>query len=336
MPDASMEKGESSMKKGKVLATMLILALLVTGTVISVAAAPLKAAMVMSGPINDGGWNTSAYEGLLQLRDKLGFQIAYSDEVAQADQINTLRNYAKKGYDIVFGHGFEYGDALKQVAAEYPNVKFYQIGGDVLGPNLGSGDFGLGELSYLAGKLAAKYTKTNKIGFVGAESIPTMLAEVNQLRKTIAQFNPAATFTVAYTGSWDDVVKGKEAGMAQINNGVDIIVAIGDACDTGVIQAAKEKNVYVIGWSGDLNSMAPNTVLTSGVQSVPALVMIQGKALKTGTWKPESKTFGIEDGPEYLGTWSPVVPAALKNEIMADQEAIKSGKLNERVDMASN
>ena len=63
----------------------------------------------------------------------------------------------KKDMTLFSASSFEYGDALKQVAAEYPNVKFYQIGGHVLGPNLGSGDFGLGELSYLAGKLAAKY-----------------------------------------------------------------------------------------------------------------------------------------------------------------------------------
>jgi basic membrane protein A len=324
------------MRNGRVAATVLIVVMLVAGTVVSVSAAPLKAAMVMSGPINDGGWNTSAYEGLQQLKSKIGFDIAYSEEVAQADQVNTLRNYASKGYDIVFGHGFEYGEALKQVAAEFPKVKFYQIGGDVTGPNLGSGDFGLGELSYLTGKLCAKFTKTNKIGFVGAESIPTMLAEVNQLRDTIKQYNPGASFTVAYTGSWDDVVKGKEAGLAQIANGVDIIVAIGDACDTGVIQAAKEKGIYVIGWSGDLNSMAPNVVLTSGVQSVQDLVLIQGKMLKAGNWKPESKVWGIADGPEYLGKWSPVVPTALKKEILADEAAIKSGKLNKRVEMASN
>jgi basic membrane protein A len=323
------------MRSGKITASVLIVILFAFGAVFTVSAAPLKAAMVMSGPINDGGWNTSAYDGLQQLKSKLGFDIAYSEQVAQADQVNTLRNYAKKGYNIVFGHGFEYGEALKQVAGEFPNVKFYQIGGDVQGPNLGSGSFGLGELSYLTGKLAAKFTKTNKIGFVGAESIPTMLAEVNQLRDTIKQFNPSATFTVAYTGSWDDVVKGKEAGLAQIATGVDIIVAIGDACDAGVIQAAKENGTFVVGWSGDLNSMAPNVVLTSGVQSVPDLVLAQGKAIKAGNWKPGYKVWSVADGVEYLGKWSPVVPKALVKDIMDDQAAIKSGKLNKQVGMAS-
>jgi basic membrane protein A len=321
--------------KTRKLFTAALIALLPTVGAVYSEAAPLKAALVLSGPINDGGWNTSAYDGLQLLKSKLGFEIAYSEQVAQADQVNTLRNYAKKGYDIVIGHGFEYGEPLKQVAAEYPSIKFYQVGGNAQAANLGSGSFTLGELSYLTGKLAAKFTKTNKIGFVGAMSIPTILAEVNQMRDTIKHFNPAASFTVSYTGSWDDVVKGKEVAMAQISSGVDVIVAIGDACDTGVIQASKEKGTHVIGWSGDFNSMAPEVVLTSGIQSVPELILSQGNLIKAGTWKSGFKNWGIEEGVEYLGKWSPTVPATLKKEIMADEAAIKSGKLKKTVGMAT-
>jgi len=332
------------MRKGKVVLTVLVMALLASGMVFAAgkkdaapaaaapkAAATLKAAMLMSGPINDGGWNTSAYEGLTRLKDELGFEIAYSELVPQAEHLNILRNYAKRGYDIIFGHGFEFGESIAVVAAEFPNVKFYQVGGDVKAANAGSGVFGTGELSYLMGKLAAKFTKTNKIGFVGAMAIPTVEIEVNMLRDTIKENNPKASFTVAYSGSWTDVVKGKEAALAQIANGVDVIVAIGDACDVGAIQAAEEKGAYVIGWSGDFSSVSPNVVLTSGVQSVPELVYVQGKMVKDGTWKPEAKVWGIVEGVQFPGKWSSVVPAALQKEIMDDFEAIKAGKMNKRV-----
>lgn len=293
----------------------------------------LKAAMLMSGPINDGGWNTSAYEGLKQLESDFGYEIAYTENVKQADQKNLLRNYAKKGYDVIFGHGFEYGDALTEVAKEYPDTYFFNIGGVAQGDNLGAAIFAQGELSYLMGKLAAGFTTSNKIGFVGAMEIPSIANEVEVIKQTVAEYNPDATVTVAYTGSWTDVNKGKEAALAQIANGVDVMICIGDACDVGAIRAAEESgDAYVIGWSGDFNSLAPNVVLTSGVQSVPVMVTQVGEQVKNGTFKNEARVLGIKEGVQFPGTWSPVVPADLKSEIMADFEKIKSGEMEKRLD----
>lgn len=287
-----------------------------------------KAAMLMSGPINDGGWNQQAYEGLMLLKDELGYEVAFTELVKKAEQVSILRNYAKKGYELIFGHGFEFGDAINQVAPEFPEVTFYNIGGNAHAENAGSGQFAQGELSYLAGKLAAKFTKTDKIGFVGAMEIPTIKVEVDQIKDTVAEYNPDASVTVAYTGSWTDVNKGKEAALAQIANGVDIIIAIGDACDVGAIQAAKDKGAYVIAWVGDFNHLAPEVVLTSGVQDVAKLVKMQGEKYLNGTWVNEkAKLYDIASGIEHLGKWSPVVPEELKQEILADEEKIASGEL---------
>jgi basic membrane protein A and related proteins len=333
------------MKRNRIFALMMVLAILCTGMAFAGGqqdAAPaedaaddapktLKAAMLLSGPINDGGWNTSAYEGLTRLRDELGFEIAYTELVKQAEQKEIIRNYARRGYDIVIGHGFEFGDALMEIAPDFPDVAFYQVGGEVQADNVGSGVFSLGEGGYIAGKLAAKFTKTDKIGFVGAMEIPTIAAEVKAMKGAVAEYNPSATFTEAYTGSWTDVNKGKEAALAQINNGVDVIIAIGDACDVGAIQAAEENGAYVIGWSGDFNSLAPDVVLTSMVESVPYLIMSQGKMIKAGNWKPEAKAWGFAENAKFPGTWSSVVPADLKAELMKDFEDLKSGKMVKRI-----
>lgn len=294
---------------------------------------PLKAAMLMSGPINDGGWNTSAYEGLKMLESEMGYEIAYTENVKQADQKNLFRNYAKKGYDVIFGHGFEYGDAILEVAKEFPDTYFFNIGGIAQAENVGAAIFAQGELSYLMGKLAAKFTKTDKVGFVGAMEIPSIANEVEVIKKTVKEYNPDASVTVAYTGSWTDVNKGKEAALAQIANDVDVMICIGDACDVGAIRAAEERgDAYVIGWSGDFNSLAPGVVLTSGVQSVPVMVKQVGKQVMNGNFKNEALVLGIKEGVQFPGTWSDSVPADLKAEIMADYEKIKSGEMKKRLD----
>lgn len=287
----------------------------------------LKAALLLSGPINDGGWNTDAYNGLGKLKE-MGYEIAYTENVVQADQQTLIRDYAKKGYNLIIGHGFEYGDALTAVATEFPDAKFLQIGGaSTNGKNLASGEFRLGQLSYILAGVAARVTKTNKIGFVGAQEIPTIQAEVDTIKEQVPKINSNATVTVAYTGSWTDINKGKEAAMAQINNGVDVIIGIGDACDAGAIQACQEKGVKFIGWSGDLNSAAPDIVLTSGVQSVSTIISGVGKDIVDGKFSADHKVYGVEEGIEYLGTFSPTLDAAIKDQALKDQEDIKSGKL---------
>jgi len=288
----------------------------------------LKAALLTSGPINDGGWNTQAYEGLQMLKDDLGYEIAFTEKVQQADQANIMRDYAKKGFDLIIGHGFEFGDALTTVAAEYPDQKFFQVGGEAVGDNLASARFRTGELGFLTGKLAAMVTKTNKIGFVGAEESPTVKGEVVSIQKIVPEINPKATVTVAYTGSWDDINKGKEAALAQIASGVDVIIGIGDACDAGAIQAVDEKEgTYFIGWSGDLNVLSPNKVLTSGVQSVQIMIKKVGENIQNNAFEGSSEILGIPEGVQFLGTWSPDTPNDAKAAVLEDEEALKSGKM---------
>ena len=288
----------------------------------------LKAAMLLSGPINDGGWNTDAYKGLMKLKD-MGYETVYTENVQQADQESIVRGYAKQGFNLIVGHGFEYGDTLAKVATEFPEAKFLQIGGAATnGTNLASGEFKLGELSYIVAGIAARTTKTNKIGFVGAMEIPTIAAEVDMIMTQVPVINPKATVTAAYTGSWTDINKGKEAALAQINNGVDVIIGIGDACDVGAIQACQEKEgVKFIGWSGDLNELAPELVLTSGVQSVSGIVEGVGKDVMDNKFVAEHKVYGIKEGKAYLGTFSPSIDSAVKEQALKDQEGLKNGSL---------
>ncbi len=288
----------------------------------------LKAALLTSGPINDGGWNTAAYNGLLLLEDKHGFEISYTENIKQDDHVTMLRNYAKKDFDLIIGHGYEYGDALQEVAEEYPDIYFLNTGGMIGGtkPNLSSGVFENGVLGFLAGRLAAEVTETNKIGFVGAMEIPTVIGEVEALTAASKYFNPEVNVTVAYTGSWVDIAAGKEAALAQIANGCDFLIAIGDACNAGVIQAAEENDVWAFGWSGDMNVLAPDHVITSGVQSVSAVIELYAMQITNNSWKSEAGVFGIAEGTQFLGVWADGTPEEAKSNILADYAKFESGE----------
>ncbi|MEI7884427.1 MAG: BMP family protein [Clostridia bacterium] len=292
------------------------------------AAPALKAALLVSGLVNDGGYNQNAYEGLKSLEAK-GWEIAFTERVAQADQANTMRDYVKKGFNLILGNGYEYGDAMTQIGAEAPKVYFAQIGGGAGGtqPNITSGFTEGSEGGYLAGILAAKITKSNKIGFVGAMEIPTIVEAVDFFAGAVKVNNPSATVTKAYTGSWDDINKGKEAALAQIATGCDVIMGIGDAVDAGAIQACQEKGVTFIGFAGDFNKLAPDTVITSIYQNSAKLVNLFADMVSENKFEAVAGSYGIDDGIVYFGEWSAKADPTVKAEVLAIQDKIISGEL---------
>ena len=76
----------------------------------------MKMAAVLSGPVNDAGWNTNAYQALTEARDKYGLEIAYTEYVKVEDAAQVMRDYADAGFQIIMAHGNEYSDQISEPA----------------------------------------------------------------------------------------------------------------------------------------------------------------------------------------------------------------------------
>ncbi|MGI6330826.1 MAG: BMP family protein [Zhaonellaceae bacterium] len=290
----------------------------------------IKVALLCSGPINDGGWNTDAYNGLMNVGKKYGWETAYTENVIAADIPNVLRNYASNGFSLVFGNGYEYAEYMMEIGEEFPETCFFSICGvDGNGKNVGSGTFIWYELGYLTGTLAARITESGKVGFVGAMETPGIAAEVRVFKDTVTSLLPEANVSVSYTGSWTDVAKGYEAANAMINSGVDVIMGIGDACDAGAIQACEESNgrCKFIGFASDFNHLSPEIVICSAVQSTPFMIEAVADQFAKGEFVPEAVDYGIMNGASYMGVWAEDVDPAIKEEILGLEEAIRNGTL---------
>jgi basic membrane protein A len=296
-------------------------------------AKPFKVAIVLPGVITDNGWNASAYAGLQLVKEQLGAEIAYSEAVPQTDYETAFRDYASQGYDLVIGHGFEFGDPVMKVAPDFPNTKFVVVNNVVTASNVASVEFNNEEAGFLAGVVAGLMTKTNKVGAVGGFDIASIVRGVNGFEQGVKSVNPNAEVFVTYTQSWDDIAKGKEAGLALIDRGADIVWEFADAAGLGVIEAAKEKGVYAIASVSDKSSVAPETILVSTLEEIPPLLLDVAKTVKDGTFEGQMYRFGVAKGPIRYAGWNAVVPADVKakaEQVLAD---IAAGKITiERID----
>ena len=259
----------------------------------------VKIAMVCTGAVNDGGWNASAYDGLMRIQEELGVEVAYSEKVAVAEIPNTLRTYARQGFSLIFGHGAEFAEPMTLVAPEFPEVQFVALNSTVEGENLSSTTFKFGECGYFCGMAAALVSQTGKIGIIPPDDAPNNKADTDGYRLGAQAVNPDIEVMVAYTGSWDDLTKAKECAESLISQGCDVLLALGDAYAVGVYQACEENGIHAIGWVSDQRSLS-DTIICSGIQSVADVYVITAQSFLDGTFTPGVNVYGMADGAQSM------------------------------------
>ena len=85
-----------------------------------------------AGPISDHAWNAGAYQGLLRIRDSLDARVSNIQVKTPADFEENFRAYGAQGYNLVFGHGFEFQDAASRVGPEIPRTVYITTSGTAL------------------------------------------------------------------------------------------------------------------------------------------------------------------------------------------------------------
>ena len=292
--------------------------------------APFKVALLSPGPVSDAGWNALAYEGLLAIRDQLGAEIAQIQTKTPAEFEEGFRDFARRGYKLVFGHGFEFQDAAAAVAPDFPDTVFITTSGNTVRKNVAPLRFMLEEATYLEGMLAAGMSKTGKAGVVGGIEIPSVKSTVIAFDAGAKAVRPDFIIVTAYIGSWEDVGAAKEAALAQIQQGCDFLFHNADAAGLGVFRAAEEKKVYAFGSNKNQNDVAPDVVIASAVADIPRAFLQVAREVKEGRFTGRIERMGMKDGVVSLVVnprLEPKIPADLKARVTQTREAIIAGTL---------
>ncbi len=292
--------------------------------------AAFKVALLSPGPVSDAGWNALAYEGLLLIRDRLGAQVSQMQTKTPAEFEEGFRRYARQGYRLVFGHGFEFQDAAAAVAPDFPNTVFITTSGNTVRKNVAPLRFMLEEATYLQGMLAASMSKTGKAGAVGGMELPSVKSTILAFAAGAKAVKPDFVVSTSYIGNWEDVGAAKEAALALIQQGADSLFHNADAAGLGVFQAAQERHVYAFGSNKNQNDIAPDVVLASAVADIPHGFLEIAKQVKNNTFVARIEKLGMKDGVVSLvinPRLADRIPAAVKDRIERARAAIVSGKL---------
>lgn len=211
-------------------------------------------AMIFPGLITDEAFNQFTYEGMVKAQKELGIKTAYKENVTQDEQVEVLRQFAQQGYQIIIGQGGQFGEAVSTVAKEYPDRQFiFSVGTDTYSlPNMSAATISYSHAGFIGGVLSALTTKNNKVAFVTGEFYETHRMMEAGFKAGVAYVNPNIETTSVTTGDWSDTVKAREACLALIAQGYDVLFPCLDAAGAGVAAAAQDsQNVWVVGSVAD-------------------------------------------------------------------------------------
>ncbi|MBN9304528.1 MAG: BMP family ABC transporter substrate-binding protein [Devosia sp. 67-54] len=246
----------------------------------------------------DKSFNEAAYNGAEQWKKETGGTYHDLEIQAEAQREQAVRKFAQAGYSPIVVTGFSFADTLNKVAPDFPNIHFVQIDSVVDQPNVQSVVYKSNDASYLAGVLAAKTSKTGKVGFVGGMDIPLIHNFFCGYKEGFMATNKDGQVFENYTGTtaaaWNDPTTAGELTKADFDKGADIVYAAAGASGLGVIQAAKDAGKMSIGVDSNQNYIAPGSVLTSVLKRVDVTVY---NAFKDGDagFKPGVVSLGVAE-----------------------------------------
>ena len=293
--------------------------------------ATFKVALLSPGPVSDAGWNASAYEGLLRIQHELGAEVSQVEVKTPAEFEQGFRDYASKGFHVVFGHGFEFQDAAAAVSPDFPKTVFITSSGTTIRDNLAPMIFEIEPATYLMGIIAARLSKTGKAGCVGGIETPSVKSGFRAFVAGAKSVNSNFVVVSSFIGNWEDLGAAKEATLALIDQHADFILDNADAAGLGVLQAVQERHgVFAFGTNKNQNDIAPEAVLASAVLDIPQAFVSIARQVKDGTFKAQIERMGMKEGvvslvinPQLVN----LISDSLMKEIDDARQAILRGDL---------
>jgi basic membrane lipoprotein Med (substrate-binding protein (PBP1-ABC) superfamily) len=298
-------------------------------------AKPFKIAAIFQTAIEEP-WDGVIHLACLKAQKEMGnIEYEFTEKIAAADFEKVLREYAERGFDLIVGDAFLAGeDPVRRVAKDYPETAF-AFGSEFgpVAPNFSVFDNWIHEPAYLCGIIAGRITKSNVLGVVAAIPIGEVNRLVNAFKAGALNVNPKVKVKISYIGGWFDPPKAKEAAIAQIEAGADLIYAE----RFGVFEAAKEKGVLAFGNMSDQNALAPGVVITGPVWDMYptiefAIEMVKKKAwvsMDLGEWSMMAKG-GSRLAPYHA--FEKTLPANVLKEVSDLEQKIINGTYRVPVD----
>ena len=229
-------------------------------------AEPLRAAVVTPSAENDLAFSQSIVDALHRLEEAgLLSEVAITPGTFIVEDAGVaLRDYAEDGYDLVIGHGSQYGALIQEIAPDFPDTAFaWGTAADTFGlPNVSAYTAASNEGGYAMGRMAAALADGSPVGIIGPIEVGDAKLYVDGFAEGVASGGGVANSV--YTDSFADVALAAEAATSFIGNGHAVLTGTAQMT-VGAIGAANDSGVPWFGTQSNQTQVAPDVVVASQV-----------------------------------------------------------------------
>jgi len=284
-------------------------------------------------------WDGVIHVALQKAADEGKIKYEYTDDIGYAGDMERVLTEICENQKpaAIFGDAFGNEEAVRRVAALYPGIAF--VFGSGLGPsepNVAVFDNWIHEPAYLTGMLAGGMSKSGIVGIVGAMPVPEVNRLANAFILGAKEVNPEVKVLVSFINSWYDPAAAKEAALAQVDSGADVLYAE----RFGVIEAAVENGLYSFGNMSDQYELGPASVISGPVWSMTPTVEYVINQIKAGSFTAmDLKDFSmVAKGGASLAPFhdnESKIPAELLATVKEREKQIKDGLFRVDIDEKS-
>ena len=288
----------------------------------------VKVGLILTGSIDEQGWNGAHYQGVRYACDKLGTELLVKEHVPEEEESceTAIHALVKEGASMVILSSYAYPTLVREMIQSYPKVAFYGISAEYYGENLTSYFGRMYQARYLAGVLAGRMTERDSIGYVAAMANSEVNRGINAFTLGVRSVNPDAQVHVVWTDSWDDEEK-EVAAVQQLIKEAEVDLLTYHQNQHFVAIAADEAGIYSIGYNETEEGLSER-YLTASVWNWKELYCKIIRELLVGEANSVKRHwFGIETGVVGLGEYSPLVTEELREELEEVKSLLKGNRV---------
>jgi basic membrane protein A len=220
----------------------------------------------------DYGWNEQGYNAAKSAASANGAKFQAITNIGYDKTDVILKQLINAGANFIVAHASGYDTIAARLAKQYkvPMIT-YDVPTNLTKGYVSYVTTSSQEGSYLAGILAAKMTKTHKVGIVisaADDNWYKMSGGFAAGFRSVDKTSKIVFATVSPTG-YDDAAGGKRVASSVIAQGADVLFTMGDNASFGYLQAIESAKVghkvWMIGDIGDMTPIDKNHVFLSSV-----------------------------------------------------------------------
>lgn len=283
----------------------------------------------------DYGWNQQGVDAAKAAGEVTGVKVIVAQGLGYGDVRPTMRELASDGASLLIAHASGYNTAAPEIGAEMkvpvaivdtPNaLKQGMVADYTLSGHTGA---------YLAGRLAAKMTRSKTVGIVVSGEPPSWNSQSAAFAQGVKAENPDVKVRYAVIGpaAYSDAAGGKRVTESVIAAGADIIFGQGNGSSFGMLQAVETTKaadggkVMFIDVIGDKTPIDKGYLLSSVVWNITPVYVAMINDLKADTFGTKSYSISLaDDSIKLLKTKQ--IPDDVWAQISALRDDIISGKI---------